>query len=171
MATKAKKEVGLRLGQAGDWAEDGVWLYVIHHNGRYVTWTLADDDEFRDLLEIDPERPLPRIKVGRWHSPNRNAYVRKALQKYRKVGGEIPPEAEQKILKESVAQCVLMDWESIALQDGTISAYTEEVGLKAFKQDPEFYDAVVTAALNEANHRVAAIKVDGEALGEASSGT
>jgi hypothetical protein len=156
----------LKLGQAGDRVGEGVWLFITFRNGQYLTWSEAEDEEFRELMEIDPEKILPQIKINRFNHPNRSAYVRKALQKYRRVGN-IPPELEQKIIRESVAHATLEDWKHIAQKDGTIADYSPEQGMQAFKEDPDFYEAVVQAGLNEEYHRATSLAEDAESLGEA----
>jgi len=165
MKKTANDENMLKLGQAGERSGEGIWLYIVFRNGQYLTWSGAEDSEFRELMEIETDRRLPRIKIKRFHHPSRNGYVRKALQKYRRVGN-IPPELEQKIIRESVANCTLEDWELIAMKDGTMEAYSPEAGMAAFKEDPDFYEAVVSAGLNEEYHRAISLKEDGEALGE-----
>lgn len=156
----------LKLGQAGDRKSEGTWLYIVFRNNQYLTWSEAENEEFRSLMEIDPDAKLPQIKVRRFHDPARSAFARKALQKYRRVGN-IPPEVEQKIVRESVAHAVLEDWDLIALKDGTVDKYTPELGIQAFKEDEDFYDAVVSAGLNEDHHRATSLKEDADVLGKA----
>ena len=155
----------LKLGQAGERAGQAVWLFIIFRNGQYLTWSEAEDDEFRELMEIDPEKTLPMIQINRFNHPSRNSFVRKALQKYRRVGN-IPPELEQKIIRESVANCTLGDWKHIAHKDGSIEEYSPDQGTQAFKEDPDFYEAVVQAGLNEDYHRATNLNEEAGVLGE-----
>ena len=161
------KANGMRLGQEGERTDEGAWLFITFRDGKYITWSEDDDEEIRDLLSIAPKQKMPRIKVKRWDIPQRLAFVKKGLVKYRKIGNEIPQEAQEKVIRESAAEVILADWELIAMKDGTMEAYTPEVGNRAFKESPGFYDAVVEAALNSEYHRAKTIQEDAEILGEA----
>lgn len=156
----------LRLGQAGKRVGEAVWLFIVFRDGQYLTWSEVENAEFRELMEIDPELTLPQIRIKRFHHPDRNAFVRKALQKYRRVG-KLPPEVEQKVVRESVAYETLVDWRHIAFMDGTIEDYTPEAGTNAFKEDPDFYETVVSAGLNEEYHRATSLQENVDLLGEA----
>ena len=160
------KADGLRLGQEGERSDEGAWLFIAFNDGKYVTWSEEDDGDIREILTIAPKQKLPRIRVRRWDIPQRMAFVKKGLAKYRKVGNDIPQEAQEKVILESAATVILVDWELIAMKDGKMHAYTPEVGKKAFKESPGFYDAVVEAALNSEYHRAKLVQEDAESLGE-----
>lgn len=155
----------LKLGQKGPGADHAVWLNIVSHNGQYITWGDADDGEVREMLDIPADKPLPGIKVRRSGHPARNAYLRDAMRKYRRLG-TIPTELEEKLDRESVAHAVLLDWRGIAGTDGEVVGYTPEIGSEAFKADPDFYQAVVVASTREENFRAQAIKEDATSLGE-----
>ena len=111
------KANGMRLGQEGERTDEGAWLFITFRDGKYITWSEADDGEIRELLSIAPKQKLPRIQVKRWDIPQRLAYVKKGLVKYRKIGNEIPQEAQEKVIRESAAEVILVDWELIAMKD------------------------------------------------------
>jgi len=160
------KTEALKLGQAGDWKSEGVWFFITFRDGRYLVWSEAEDGEFREMFEVDPKAPLPMIKVRRFQTAARDAFVRKASRKYARFG-KIPQEAVEKIIRDSVAREVLEDWQNIAQKDGTVAEYSPEAGNRAFMDDPTFYEAVVAVAHDEDYHRAASLKEDAEALGEA----
>ena len=167
-----KKDDGiLKLGQTGALVGEPVWLYLTSLHGQYVVWSEADNEEYRQVLEISPEKGLPQVFVARFNNPARAEFVRKGLRKYAKIGGDIPEAFREKVVRESVATHVLKDWRAIALPDGTTGDYTPEIGDKAFKQDPDFFDAIIGAAMREEFHRAVGVKADGELLGESSDGT
>lgn len=157
----------LRLGQGPARIGAPVWLTITHRNGGYVVWAGADDDEYRDILEIGPDAELPRVCVNRLNTPARAEYVRKHLRKYAKVGQTVPPEIRDKVVRDSVAHETLVDWAGIALPSGEQPEYRPEAGIEAFKADPDFYEAILGAAMAEEYHRAEALKEDAETLGEA----
>ena len=166
MGTSTKKNDGtLRLGQHAPKTDEAIWLSLVFHNGNYVTWGEPDDVEVRELLKIPADKPLPGIKIRRWNHPTRTAYFRDGLRRYRKLG-TIPPEVEEKLTRESAAHGVLIDWQRLALGEDGPQPYTPELGSAAFKLDPDFYEAIVQAAITEENFRVEAIKEDAASLGE-----
>lgn len=167
-----KKDEGImKLGQTAQRSAEPVWLFITHTHGQYVVWSEAENEEFREILEIDAKKTLPQIFVARFNNPERAEFVRKGLRKYAKIGGDIPEAFREKVVRESVAHHVLKDWRHIALPDGTVEDYTPENGDVALKGDPDFFDAVVGAAMREEYHRTAAIKEDSELLGKSSGGT
>ena len=163
---KKKEEGVLKLGQSAALVGEPIWLFLTSHASQYVVWSEADDEEYRQVLEIAPEKGLPQVLVARFNNPARAEFVRKGLRKYAKIGGDIPEAFREKVVRESVATHVLKDWRAIALPDGTTGDYTPELGDKAFKQDPDFFDAIIGAAMREEFHRAKAVKEDAELLGK-----
>ena len=160
----------MKLGQAGEWKDEGIWLFITHQDGEYLLWSEDEDEEFREDFEIDPGKPVARVKVKRFQNAARNAYAQKASRRYTSRGRTPPPKALEKIIRESVAHEVLEDWEGIVQEDGSVSKYSPEVGKKAFEDDDMFYQVIFVAANNRDYHRAVAIQKDVKALGEASGG-
>ncbi len=160
----------MKLGQAGEWKEEGTWLFITHQDEEYLLWGEDEDEEFREMFDIEREKPVARVKVKRFQTAARSAYAQKASRRYIQRGRTPPPKAMEKILRDSVAHEVLEDWEGIVQDDGSAIEYSPEVGMKAFEDDEMFFQVILTAAHNRDYHRTAAIEKDVEALGEASGG-
>jgi hypothetical protein len=160
----------LTLGQLGDRTDEGVWLFIHPNGGAYVTWTSEKDEEYREVLGIEADKPLPRIQVRRWMNPAQASFQRKAFGKYRRIG-EIPESLEQRIQREAIAHTVLVGWERIATPKGGAQPYAPELGVEALKADPLFMDAVIAAAFEEQNFRDLATQEDADVLGKPSSGS
>lgn len=165
------KAKAMKLGQTGGWKEEGTWLFITHQDGEYLLWSEEEDEEFREMFEIDPKQMVARVKVNRFTTPARNAYTQKVLRRYTQRGNTPPPQVVEKAIRDSVAHTVLEDWEGLALEDGSIVKYSPEVGAKVFKDDDMFYQAIVAVANQNDYHRAKAIQQDADALGEASGGT
>ena len=160
----------MKLGQAGEWKDEGTWLFITHQDGEYLLWSEDEDEEFREDFDIDTKKLVARVKVKRFQNAARNAYATKASRRYTQRGRVPPPKAMEKILRDSVAHEVLEDWEGIIQEDGSASKYSPEAGKKAFEDDDMFFQVIITAAHNREYHRAVAIQKDVEALGEASGG-
>lgn len=157
----------LRLGQGGSRTGKPVWLTITFRNGQYVTWAEQDEEEYREIFEIPADEVLPRICVNRLNTTARAEYVRKHLRKYSKVGKTVPPEIRERVVRDSIAHEMLVDWENIAVDDGEPTAYSPDMGIEAFKKDEDFYEAVLAAGMDEEYHRSEAVKQDADVLGEA----
>ena len=61
----------LQLGQIARQTDEPIWLFVQLIDGRYVLWTEADDEEYRDMLRIDQDDELAAIRIRRWGNSDR----------------------------------------------------------------------------------------------------
>jgi len=97
-----------------------------------------------------------RIKVARFG----NSKHRKALTKLRSPykplllrGGQIPEEANDTLITESIAQTILLDWEGIQDEKGHPIPFSLDNCREALNNYKDFLDLVSQLSLDAANYR------------------
>lgn len=134
--------MGLGIGQKRideSKATEGVWANIAWTPTGYVWWL---DGWVRP---VGKDEPTAQIRVARSGNQRTREYRRKALRPYRQLVrqmGELPEEASEKVLNDTLAHTVLMDWDGVEI-DGEEPKYTPELGVKVFVADPEFREAVL----------------------------
>lgn len=151
--------------------KDDLWLYIAPSANGFSTWSEEEDDEYREILGIDADADLPRIRVRRFGNTEMEEFVSDKLRRYRKVSGQVPDDATEKVQREGVARFVLLDWDGILDDDRKKLTYNADVGEKMFRANRKFYLAVIQASQEEALFREEQIQEEGEDLGNDSSGS
>lgn len=155
----------LKIAKQDETRNEAVWLFIAGVAAGYVTWSDAQDAEFREILGICQDETVAQIRIRRWGHPEVSQWRRDQLKRYRRVQGQVPVEAEDRINRDAVATQVLLDWRHIADAEGKPLAYSHETSAKVVKSDHDFYDAVFAASIEEEHFRAQAIAEDAEALG------
>ena len=102
-----------------------------------------------------PLSATARIKVARMGNTRYRECMRKKSAPYRQSGiaNTIPPEVLEQIVREAVAETILVDWKGITT-DGTDVPYSKDTSLKFCTDLKDFYNLVLTAADNMETFRV-----------------
>ena len=111
--------------------------------------------------------PTAMPRAGRWISPARTTPVGSPPTK--QPHRSVPPEIEDKMLRESFANTLLEDWEGIEV-DGFNGSYSPDAGVRAMADDPAFEALIVEISLALAEDRRDALAEDAETLGNGSGG-
>lgn len=72
------------------------------------------------------------VKLRRFSSKKSVNYRARLLLKYKRQGnrkGEFPPEIEERMLIEQMAECIIVDWKGILDNEGKEIAYSKEKAL------------------------------------------
>jgi hypothetical protein len=104
--------------------------------------------------------PTARIKVARMGNKAYRDFVKRKSLPYRQAGiiGDIPPDVFQQIVREAVAETILVDWEGITT-DGVTIQYSKEQALVFCTDLKDFYNLVLTASDNIETFRVNGVAV------------
>jgi len=97
-----------------------------------------------------------RIKVARFGNKNHKKSLDKLRAPYKPVilrGGEIPEEANDDIIKRSLAESVLVDWDGLVDEKGEPIPYSPDAAYQAFCQYSDFLDLVSRLALDASQYR------------------
>ena len=94
-----------------------------------------------------PLSATARIKVARMGNPRYRDCIKRLSSPYRVAGinDQIPPEVYQQMVREAVAETILVDWEGLT-SDGDPVPYTRDKALVFCTDLKDFYDFVLTAA-------------------------
>ncbi|NUF08966.1 hypothetical protein [Snodgrassella sp. ESL0324] len=88
-----------------------------------------------------------KVKVARFGTTRYYQVYNQILQKIapnpESLTKEQEDEAARKVLSESVAECILLDWRNFVTLDGTELPYSKEEALKLLSLDP-FLDLILT---------------------------
>jgi hypothetical protein len=112
-----------------------------------------------DQKEVDgvwvPLSATARIKVARMGNPRYRECIKKKSAPYRQAGlaTEIPAEVYQQLVREAVAETILVGWEGLTT-DGKKVPYTRETALKFCTDLKDFYSLVLTASDSMETFRV-----------------
>ena len=95
------------------------------------------------------------IKVARMGNIRYRECMRKKSAPYRQSGiaNAIPPEVLEQVVREAVAETILVGWKGITT-DGVDVPYSRETSLKFCTDLKDFYNVVLTAADNMETFRV-----------------
>lgn len=105
-----------------------------------------------------------RIKVARMNNKAFASYVERRRKSARHVidaGGDGANEIANKILNESLARHVLLDWEGFAV-DGKKIVHSVEEAERVFNEFPDFRNQIVAIATDRANFRAEEIEEAGK---------
>lgn len=101
------------------------------------------------------------IKVARWNNRRFNELKRQLERKYltQQKTGKLPEDIAEKIIIETIAHAVLLDWRGIELNGAPLPAYTPEEGIKVLTDTAEvnmseFRDTVAAASMDMNNFRM-----------------
>ena len=102
-----------------------------------------------------PLSATARIKVARMGNARYREYMRKKSAPYRQSGiaNAVPSEVLEQIVREAVAETILVDWAGITT-DGKEIPYSKETSLLFCTDLKDFYNVVLTAADNMETFRV-----------------
>lgn len=88
-----------------------------------------------------------KVKVARFGTARYYQVYNQILQKIapnpKNLTKEQQDEAARKVLSESVAECILLDWRNFVTLEGTELLYSKEEALKLLSLDP-FLDLILT---------------------------
>ena len=88
-----------------------------------------------------------KVKVARFGTARYYQVYNQILQKIapnpKSLTKEQQDEAARKVLSESVAECILLDWRNFVTLEGTELPYSKEEALKLLSLDP-FLDLILT---------------------------
>lgn len=98
-----------------------------------------------------------RLRVARMGNPRYRECIKRLSAPYRTAGlaSAIPPDVYQQLVREAVAETILVGWEGITT-DGHPVAYSKEAALTFCTELKDFYDFVLTACDSMETFRVAA---------------
>jgi len=98
-----------------------------------------------------------RIRVARFGNKKHKKTLDKLRAPYKPVllrGGDIPEDANDEIIKRSLSEAVLVDWEGLIDEKGNPIPYTPDAAYQAFCQYSDFLDLVSRLALDANQYRV-----------------
>lgn len=104
-----------------------------------------------------PLSATARIKVARMGNARYRDCIKRLSAPYRVTGlaNQIPQEVYQQLVRDAVAETILVDWDGITT-DGQPVPYSRETALKFCTELKDFYDFVLTAADSMETFRVQA---------------
>lgn len=104
-----------------------------------------------------PLSATAKIKVARMGNPRYRECIKRKSAPYRQAGlaNEIPSEVYQQLVREAVAETILVDWQGITA-DGQPVPYMKETALKFCTELKDFYNLVLSAADSMETFRVQA---------------
>lgn len=97
-----------------------------------------------------------RIRVARFGNPKHKKALNKLRSPYKPLllrGGEIPDDANDDIITESIAQAVLVDWEGILDAEGKTLPYSPETCRQVLTEYKDFLELVSQLSLDAQNYR------------------
>ena len=102
-----------------------------------------------------PLSATARVKVARMGNARYRDCIKKKSAPYRQAGlvNEIPADVYQQLVREAVAETILVDWHGITT-DGQPVPYSKETALTFCTELKDFYNLVLTAADNMEIFRV-----------------
>lgn len=92
-----------------------------------------------------PLSTTARIKVARMGNPRYRDCIKRKKAAYRQTGIEIPSDVLEQMVRETVAETILVDWEGITT-DGQPVPYSKETALTFCTDLQEFYNLVLSAS-------------------------
>lgn len=164
----------VELEKSGQWANVGVQKDSTPGPRAYVCYR----DEEAEVFEPLVEKTGARVLVAPWGNIDYEQSVEKGAARIREIGGrsggtvKFPEGALERVLIESEADHILLDWRNIAGPNGTGPVpYSAKVGATWLKKDPHFRKAVRKFAQVIAEEIRARDEKDAADLGNASSGS
>lgn len=104
-----------------------------------------------------PLSATARLRVARMGNPRYRECIKRLSAPYRTAGlaSAIPPDVYQQLVREAVAETILVGWEGITT-DGQPVPYSNAAALTYCTELKDFYDFVLTASDSMETFRVQA---------------
>jgi len=139
-------------------------------------------DFFRKHRQADPEAAeegvwvrgayggLLDLKVRRVNSRKAQGVLRRLNKPYRNMR-TIPPETQDKINRQWVAEAILIDWRAAEGAEEAPPPFSQDVALQAFEDDPDFLEEVVGFANEAETFRAERLEAEGKSSATSTSGS
>lgn len=120
-----------------------------------------------DWVSDVPELEGVRLKVRGLSNPDFQRVVDKltaAVPRHKRVNGRIDPVERDRIGGQALAQTILLDWDGLTQEDGSVLPYSPDLARKLLTE-PEFRvfrDGVTWAAQQVADTRAVSTEEDGK---------
>lgn len=146
---------------------DGIWANFADTPTGYLWWLPGEP------TPVGEDVPVGKVRVARAGNSRAREYRAKALRPYKRIIrqlGELPEAVAEKVLNETLAHTILVDWADIRA-DGEEVEFSPETALEVLQSNEDFRALVLDISSTAQAYRDEDIEESAELLGNVSDGS